>query len=49
MNKEEIRNWVVIGFNLYQDNQRRIMSKKEKDELIDAEIKKQLKEKGVKE
>ena len=38
MKKEEIRNWVVIGFNLYQDNQRRIMSKKEKDELIDAEI-----------
>jgi len=47
MSKEEIRNLIVIGFNLYQDNQRQIMTKKIIDQIIDAEVEKILKEKEI--
>ena len=49
MSKEEIRNLIVIGFNLYQDNQRTIMTKKIIDQIIDNAVEKIIKEKESKE
>jgi len=49
MSKEEIRNLIVIGFNLYQDNQRTIMTKNIIDQIIDNAVEKIIKEKESKE